>query len=429
MLSTEVCECAPASADLFSPAPEQNVALRRSKVYVYPVGEIGYGPLDFLISPSDEHFYSLREHKLQVTIKVTKKGGGALDDDAKVSLVNFPLQSIFSQCDLFLNEELVSISANTYHYKAYLQNMMTYSEEAKKTQLASELYAKDTSGKFDDVDGGNEGFTTRATAIAKSKLCILRGALHADFLRQDRYLLNKCSLRIRLTPCESEFALIADADDTYSLKIVNAFFEIPKVELSPRIALEHARMLKTTTAKYPIQRTELKTFSVSQGSQSVVKEALFTGTVPRRVAIAIVASDTFGGKATRNSFKFLALDITSLRLMVDAESFPTRPLSTNFTTGNYFEAYEALIDGCGLVDEDRTLGILPEDFAGGSSIYLVRISAGEPDSIATEHRRTATLRLEAKFRAALPSTVTFLILACFDSTIEIDDQRNVIKDF
>ena len=425
----DACDCAPASADIFSPGLKQTAVVGRSTLDVFPTGDIGYGPLDFLIPASDEHYYNLKDHRLHVGVKVTKKDGTDLTLEDTVSVVNFTLQALFSQVDMWLNETLVTVSSNTYPYTAYMETTATYSKGAKATQLAGELNADDTPHKFDVMGADNKGFASRQKAIGLSRVCQLRGALHLGFLRQDRFLLNKCSVRIRLTPSNQGFVLLAATEDSYRLKIVSARLEVAKLELAPALVLEHARMLSSSTAKYPVRRSEIKTFSVPAGSTSTVREALFTGQMPRAIMVGIVGSDAYGAAVNKNPFNFENADLNYLCVYIDNTRYPTRPLQPDYHAKNYVEAYESLISGSGLVDEDRDLDVTLKEFAGGTALYIIRLTPGEPDSVAEEVRRHGSLRLEAKFRVPLAKTVTFIVLASFDNTIEIDQHRSVIKDY
>jgi len=65
---------------------------------------------------------------------------------------------MFSQVDVTLNRTLISSSTNTYTYKSMLQTLLSYGEDAKKSQLTSELFYKDEAGRMDETvivaDGG-----------------------------------------------------------------------------------------------------------------------------------------------------------------------------------------------------------------------------------------------------------------------------------
>ena len=137
-----------------------------------------------------------------------------------------------------IGEQLVSHQSNTYAYMAYIENQLTYSSSEKKTKLALCHYHRDKGIAMNDFKGDtNTGFQERAKAIAESKSLTMRGCLHNEFLRQDRYLISHCSLRIRLTPHTKDFVLMTDKIEDYALKIVDAKLEVPKLKLKPSLSI------------------------------------------------------------------------------------------------------------------------------------------------------------------------------------------------
>ena len=163
MLRVESCECGPSGTDIFSKPPTQTAVISRTVVDCHPVADLGgLGPIEFYLPASDEDVYNLREHRLEVSLKVTKKDGSNLAADSKVSVVNYTLHSRFSQLDVWINEQLVSYQSNTYAYRAYIENHPTYGSAQKKAQLALAHYHRDKAINMDDSKGNaNTGYQER----------------------------------------------------------------------------------------------------------------------------------------------------------------------------------------------------------------------------------------------------------------------------
>ena len=89
------------------------------------------GPIEFNVSGTGEEYLDLARTQLYV-----KANGTALDADTQVGPVNLFLHSLFSQVDVSLNERLISASTNTYHYRAMIESLLNYGEEAKTSQLS-----------------------------------------------------------------------------------------------------------------------------------------------------------------------------------------------------------------------------------------------------------------------------------------------------
>jgi len=68
---------------------------------------------------------------LYVQAKITKQDDGILDDDARVGPVNLFLHSLFSQVDISLNGTQVTASTNKYPYRAMLETLLRYCDDAK----------------------------------------------------------------------------------------------------------------------------------------------------------------------------------------------------------------------------------------------------------------------------------------------------------
>lgn len=118
---------------------------------------------------------------------------------------NLFLHSLFSQVDVSLNERLISSSTNTYAYRAMLETLLNYGDEAKKSQLTMSLFYKDTPGKMDTVnplaedDNANLELKARFAFTKSSNIVDMMGAIHSDVFFQERLLLNGVNLRIKLT--------------------------------------------------------------------------------------------------------------------------------------------------------------------------------------------------------------------------------------
>ena len=124
---------------------------------------------------------------------------------------------------------------------------------------------------------------------------------------------------------------------------------------------------------------------------------------------------------------FQHYDLNILCAHVDGERFPSRSLTPDFTTGHFLEAYETLSGRA--YNIDRTIDIKRQEFALGYSMYIIRVMLGEPDASTYGLVQKGSVRLELKFRDPIPSTVSAIVYAEFDSFVEIDREQNVIMDY
>ena len=130
-------------------------------------------------------------------------------------------------------------SSNTYPFRAYVNTVLSYGDEAKNTQLTSQLWYKDTAGHMDatNVDGGNTGLVERGRYIAESRIVEMMGRLHVDLFLQDRFLLNGVSVKIRLVRSKDAFSLMAGGQNPdYHVQIVDGKKGQPSIRYDPWIA-------------------------------------------------------------------------------------------------------------------------------------------------------------------------------------------------
>jgi hypothetical protein len=140
---------------------------------------------------------------------MTKRDGTNIANDAKVSLINYPLATIFCQVDVTLGECLISQSSATYPYSAIMECLLNYPEDTLKTQFSAGLFSKDTAGvsmeSKDSSTGANKGLEARACYCAESREFHLLGPIHSDIFFQEHLLLNSVNLRLQLTRAKDEF--------------------------------------------------------------------------------------------------------------------------------------------------------------------------------------------------------------------------------
>ena len=93
---------------------------------------------------------------------------------------------MFSQVDISLNGTLITASTSTYPYRAMLETLLSYGEDAKMSQLTSAPLYKDRAGVMDsktvadDAADKNDGFLKRGMIARESREFDMIERLHAD---------------------------------------------------------------------------------------------------------------------------------------------------------------------------------------------------------------------------------------------------------
>ena len=76
---------------------------------IYPITKLeDNGPIEFGIDNASDKFLDLNNSFLKVKCKTTKANGQNLADADKVSVINYPVSSLFSQVDILLGGKVIS---------------------------------------------------------------------------------------------------------------------------------------------------------------------------------------------------------------------------------------------------------------------------------------------------------------------------------
>lgn len=432
LLHKQSCESVHSGLDLFSLPPTQTAVEDGLFVEYHPLASLSPGaPVEFTISGATAHYLDLSSSYLHVRARITHADGTPLAPGTEVGPVNYWLHSLWSQVDVSLNDTLVTSSENTYPYRAYIEATLNYGGEAKKGPLTATMYYKDTPDQLDDNQGnGNEGLMTRRQLTTQSREVDLCGRLHCDIFHQQRFLINHVDVKIRLIPSKDTFNLIApDPYQGFRSVITHASLFVRKVKLNPAVTLGHAKALERGTAKYPMKRVVVKTFSIPTGTLNTVHDNIFLSQTPNRLIIGLVESSAFNGQASRNPFNFQHFGLSFISLYLDGKQVPANPLTPNFAKQQYTRSFFGLMTATGLVNKDSGSLIELRDFGRGYALYGFDLSPSLLDGDQFELVKSGALRLEMKFDQQLPDPVKVIVYGELDSVLEIDRARQILTDF
>lgn len=428
------CECAKSELDLFSVPPTQTSIENATFVEYHPISSLSDGaPIEFEVSSSGDDYIDFNDSQLCVRIKIVKADGSNLTQTAKVGPVNNTLHSLFSQVDVSLNGTQITDSSNTYSYRSYIEDLLSFGSEAKKSHLTCALFYKDEAGKMESVNptanDANDGLKKRAAFTAGSNEVDLIGRLHTDIFFQPRYMLNEVNTRIKLSRNKDTFCLMSDDAELYRVKITSAVLRIRKVKIAPSVYLSHAKVLESGMAKYPIRRVVCKSVTIPIGCLDFMQEKLFSGQLPTRLVIGCVENKAFNGDYKRNPFNFQHFSATEVSLYLDGQQSAIKPLVMDYTHNLYVNAYMGMYSGTRKENQDEGNAIDRSEFASGYTLYVYDLTPDLSENDSFNLTRSGSVRLGMKFGTALTDTITILAYAEFENIIEINQNRNVVFDY
>lgn len=357
-----------------SKRPTQTSIESSQWVHYKPVSSLSDdGPIEFVIPGHGEEYLDLAHTMIAVSLKVLASG----DAQYKVAPVNNFLHSLFNQVDVFFNQKLVAPPNNAYAYRAYIETLLNYGPAAKESHLTTALWYPDNPGSFEAMPSAktaptNVGQEERARHIRGGRTLDMIGHLHCDVFNQDKFLLNGVEVRLRLVRSKDDFCLMETPTQGVTHKVVihDATLLIRRARINPGVLIAHAKTLTKTTAKYPITRVEVKSFTMHSGIVGDTLDNVILGQLPKRIILGFVYNRAFNGDRTLNPFFFQHHSINFLSLYVDGQQIPGKPLQPEFE-GNktWVESYHTLFSGTGIHFQNEGLGISRNAYALGYCLF------------------------------------------------------------
>jgi len=409
---------------------------------IHPTSSIdNNAPLIYEFDVDDSHYADLSNcyHYIKYRIMQGDRvsaiappaAGAAAGDAQKVAPINYFGNTLFQNIELYLNGELVETSNNLYPYKSFLQTFLSFGKDTKNTQLAVSGYYPDI-GEIDtnairaampDEDCTNSGAHRRYKLSEYSQPFATLNPLHLDFCTQNRYVLNRTHVKIRLTRVDPNFGLIANADNrSFALVIPEAFLQIRMVRPreSLRLAVEEA--MEHNLVKYPMKQCEMRFFTFSGTSNTISEPNLFSGHLPTRVAIGLVDTDAMDGHWQKSPFNFKHFNVTDVDFKVNGKSVPNDPIKIDMTHNDYVLPYTMLYKNTGGLFNNEAL-IDYEQYKHGHFLYVFDLTEdGDHDLDHFHQPKTGVISVD--FRTSAPPNHSIAMIVMFEKEIILTCDNN-----
>lgn len=363
-------------------------------------------PVEFKISGQNSMDYlDMKNSQIYVKLKVKKSDGTNLSAE-KVGPANLILHTLFSTVEVSLQNK-ASFTCNYYPYRAYIQTLLKYGQDASSSQLNTQGWEIDDADAPGVTDPGstNTGLYNRAKWIAGSKTIDFQGSIFHDMFSLDRYLLNQVDVRVKFYRTPPSFSLLA-ADTTvdFDIEILDIYLLARKIRVNPGVIYGHSQVLEKNNALYPYTKVECRSQSIATGSTSFNWENMFQGRRPERIVIGFVKSTALNGSYTTNPFNFENLSIEQIAVYVDGLPAGGNPLQLDFSNpyGAISRAYNNIFLSEGIWTRNEGNALNREHFVGGSSLFVFQLEPnyahhGQYMSLV----KNANVRLEVRFKNGL----------------------------
>ena len=228
-----------------------------------------------------------------------------MEEEAPVHLVthvNNILHSIFSNVEVYVNNQQIYNSNGLYAHKSYIYNNFQGAISEYKGVLHCEGYHYEE--LLDEIMEAplSEPFSTRRMKmLSRPDGFMLYGKLRVDFLSTSELSYSNVKIRLRLIRARPNFYMTSD-NPIASLGIVDCSLYTRRIALKDEYHKKRLDMLAYTPVEFNYFETLAKTFIIPARQNQFIREKVFNNAPVRRIAIAMNTNSEFTGSFTENPF-------------------------------------------------------------------------------------------------------------------------------
>ena len=234
-------------------------------------------------------------------------------------------------------------------------------------------------------------------------------------------------VRLRLIRSKNLLCLHGNANQAQnkvSLKEVILF--VRKVKANSAVQLAHIKALQHATAKYPLRRVEVKSFTMPTGNLSITKENLLLGQLPTRLVVGVVDKNAYNSVITKSPFHFKHNNINFMTIYWDGVQIPSKLLQPDFANDHFIRSYLRLFMQTSQYYRDTGKAISREQYKDGCALFaFILMPQMGLSKVGFELIKHGNIRIEIHFATATARTPTVIVFAENDNLLEIDQDRNV----
>ena len=337
---------------------------------------------------------------------------------------------MFSQIDLEIDGVNLACQDNLYPYKAYLETLLTFGFDSKKSHLTTAHYAKDTAHKFDILDESNRGYAMRQTDVKGSKLFDFCISPHIDFFHTPKVLPPGVQMKIKLTRSNDSFSILSQNNDDLCVKIESLTMFVYRMQASEHLRARQEKLFLKSNALFPITKSFCKKYTIPAGLSSANTPNIVHGKIPRQIVIGFVRADALNGSYDLNPFNFQHFDCTFLALRINGIQIPGKGYRPDFKNKLVRRELRALYDNIGVntPGDDVGCGIDVDDFIGGSTLFAFDLTSDMCNGYHLHETMHGSIDCEVLFGKPLPYAITAVYYMAFETMVSITKERSIMVD-
>ena len=402
---------------------------------IYPTTSLDENSIEFEFQTDRNNYTDLRQTNLSLVLKLVKHRGfdsykkeakkkhneaedkkaDAADDNAVplITHVNNIMHSIFSNVEVYINNQQIYNSNGLYAHKSYISNNFKGAISEYKGVLHCEGYDFEANPE-DAMDNPLEDpfFSRRMKMFSRPDGFMLYGKLGVDFFTTSELLYPNMKVRIRLIRARPNFYMISD-NPNVSLGIVDGSLYNRRITLKDDYHRKRMDMLAYSPVEYNYLETLAKTFIIPARQNQFIQENIFNNAPIRRIAIAMNTNSAFTGSFTENPYWYQQFGLRHIRILRGGQSV------VDYDTSDNCRLYVTTMRAMNFHDDLPSITI--DNF---KDHYVLVFDLTSMQDV-TEHCHYPELigeplRLELNFNEALESVTEVIILGERMSSVAVD---------
>ena len=394
----------------------------------------GNGPYELKIPSTGMDWTDMTSGKLYGKYQVKKIENGEevdCDDDDDYSTVNLTANSIWKQMELYIgNQNVIDNSTSLYHYKSFIETLLSFGFDSKSTFLQTAQYFRDyaeTCTQNKKVAGDTtSGYARRKALFERSQVVPYCTTLSIDFLNSPRWLPPGIPMRLKMIRNDDNFVIVA-TEGQYRIKLLELFVEFRKISVdAPIMKRELAALERGEPYKFPYLMSKIFVETIPAGRHSFSMPELFSGNLPRQVIVGFVRHDSFNSDLTKNGYVFENLDINSFSFKLNNENHPSMEYRPNFKAKpvDCVREYQHLLDSIGIKRHNTGVGIKLEDYATNCCFWALDLTPEQCNNSHVHLSQSGTIGVSMTFKTPTPTAYELIAYGVYPMQAHIDEAGN-----
>ena len=337
-------------------------------VYVAPTGGLTEtGPYEFSLNGDSSFHKILNLSRLFGEFHLVGPVSGELiANNTDVSFVNNIGHSWISSIELFFNDKnVIDQSTQSYAYKSFIENCLSYSNHKKESDFAGSYW-------LDDDDDYDKYKQSESKALDKRRK-LLEGDdhnkgyfainLNIDAFKSPIYLFPGVNIKLKIHKAKDTFFLLSDGKKAvFQIKKLNMRFRLVQAQESFVNQAKAIGLGTSSPAFIPFTQTKIRSYLCVREVSSFNWTNCIRGVIPHQVIVAFVDHQGYTGNYKKNPFAFENFGIQKINLKVNGTSYPASPYNIDFENGDFMEIYDDMLRSVGFSEINESAGISKSEF-------------------------------------------------------------------